>query len=370
MQHLMKNHDGSLSNEVGAAINAMGDDEKYLRCCWLMSTPERTLEEANCVAGSDKKLQFFLAQLKHDITTTTVVVMGRGSRVAAAKRLLETLSELWSPHGNSTFEGYLGNEGATKDTTFSRYAIIAWPTAHGVENAFKYINVNAAVEALESQRPVDAAMIRKFMDDVKAKQAQKEKSYSWPPTKTVSAGFASVDDFKNKDELAAPLTLLARDFEWNDIGQSLLDSFSKTYDDDSDVEFIGDSDDEVAAEEVVEETDNSCMKIALEIVDGLDTGAAQEALLKMAVEKASCLRQAELCSSKALYLLWKRVIRCDEKPMLDTVASNFEQTQPRLLQPVIESFSQHLGTLPASDDRFVALSSIENKRIECVFAGS
>ncbi|EGZ25990.1 hypothetical protein PHYSODRAFT_326937 [Phytophthora sojae] len=106
------------------------------------------------------------------------------------------------------------------------------------------------------------------------------------------------------------------------------------------------------------------MAIALEIVDGLGAGAAQQALLKIAVEKVSRLRKEDLCSSKALPLLWKWVIQCGDQTMLDTVASKFKQTPPSLLQPVIESFSQHLGTLPASDDRFVALSAIANKRIE------
>ncbi|KAE9035916.1 hypothetical protein PR003_g9773 [Phytophthora rubi] len=87
MRHLMKNHNESLSDEVGAAINSMGDDDKSFA---LLLTHEytgksinefgsralksvdssrfRTLEEANCVAAPDKKLQFFLAQLKHDIS--------------------------------------------------------------------------------------------------------------------------------------------------------------------------------------------------------------------------------------------------------------------------------------------------------------
>ncbi|POM57393.1 Hypothetical protein PHPALM_38101 [Phytophthora palmivora] len=57
----------------------------------------------------------------------------------------ETFSALWANHGNSTFEGYLGNEGAKRNTTYSRYALVAWPVASGVENSFKYINVNATV---------------------------------------------------------------------------------------------------------------------------------------------------------------------------------------------------------------------------------
>lgn len=216
MRHLMRDHDEGLSDKVGAAINTMGDDEKSFALLLAqeytgksieelgsgaLKSVDRsrfqTLEEANCVAAPGK-LQFFLAQLKHDISywddggswvegsrnekVTWHIVTGQklGHTTKTTKLKLnllnpsqETLSEQWALHGNSTFEGYLGNEGATKDTTYSRYAIVAWPAVHGVENAFKFINVNAAAEALECQRPVDAATVLEFMDDVKAKLAQK-----------------------------------------------------------------------------------------------------------------------------------------------------------------------------------------------------
>lgn len=37
----------------------------------------------------------------------------------------ESLDELWTVTGSSTFEGYLGNEGATRSTTYSRFALVA-----------------------------------------------------------------------------------------------------------------------------------------------------------------------------------------------------------------------------------------------------
>lgn len=296
----------------------------------------------------------------------------------------ETLSNLWTPHGNSTFEGYLGNEGATKDTTYSRYAIIAWSVAHGVENAFKFINVNAAVEALQCQRPVDSATVRKFLDDVSAKLAE-EKSNSWSRTNVVSVGFcrtlcdllveagdatlvhlfftsfmSNLDKFKKKDELAAPLTSLVRNFTWIEIGRGLLDAFNKTADDSDSDNLVFGSDDE----EIVEETDDYIMKLALRIVDGLAGGAGQRELLKFTAEKAANLRDEDLCSSKAIRLLWKWTIRCGDKLVFDTVAKKFKQTKPNLLQPVIEAFSQYIGGIDASDENFGVLASIAEGRIK------
>lgn len=292
----------------------------------------------------------------------------------------ETLNELWEPHGNSTFEGYLGNEGATKSTTYSRYAIVAWPAVHGVEMACQYINVNAAVETLLCQRPVIAPTLRNFMDVVSAKLAEKDKSYSWRQSNALSVGFCralcellvEADDpslvrsfFEEtlsklgnsiKDQLVAPLTTLVRTFDWSDIGQALLKTLSdKTNHRDENLNF---------GLRHEEETDDTCMKVALYIVNGLESGVARQALLEKAVEEALRLRPDKLCSSKAVDLLCKWTIQSGDKTSFDTVASTFKQIDPKLLQPVVEAFSQHATGMDASDERFAVIVSIAKRRCE------
>ncbi|KAG2765793.1 hypothetical protein PC129_g16872 [Phytophthora cactorum] len=47
----------------------------------------------------------------------------------------ETLSQMWQkPFGSSYMHGYMGNEGPTKETTYQRYAIVAWPEVDDEEN--------------------------------------------------------------------------------------------------------------------------------------------------------------------------------------------------------------------------------------------
>jgi hypothetical protein len=86
MRHLMRNHNETLGEELGAVINGMGDEEDSFA---LLLTHEYTgksveelgsgalkyvdrarfltLREANQFAAPGKKLQFFIAQLKHAI---------------------------------------------------------------------------------------------------------------------------------------------------------------------------------------------------------------------------------------------------------------------------------------------------------------
>ncbi|KAG3103875.1 hypothetical protein PI125_g13708 [Phytophthora idaei] len=42
---------------------------------------------------------------------------------------------MWQkPYGSSYMHGYMGNEGPTKETTYQRYAIVAWPEVDDEEN--------------------------------------------------------------------------------------------------------------------------------------------------------------------------------------------------------------------------------------------
>ncbi|KAG2761684.1 hypothetical protein JG687_00016792 [Phytophthora cactorum] len=106
------------------------------------------------------------------------------------------------------------------------------------------------------------------------------------------------------------------------------------------------------------------MTVTLLIVDGLEAGVARKALIEKAVEEASKLRPEKLGSSKLVGLLCKWAIQCGERSIIDTVANKFKQTNPKLLQPVIEAFSQHMSGVDASDEKFGVLVSIAEKRSE------
>ncbi|OWZ15289.1 hypothetical protein PHMEG_00011107 [Phytophthora megakarya] len=429
MMHLMRNGDETLGDELGAVISTMGDDENFallLAHEYTGNSAEemganalkgvdrarfQTLKDANSFAAPGKELQFFIAQLKHGISywdnggswvedrrdESITWYSSSGEKLADASETTlklnllnpakETLTELWTPHGNTTFEGYLGNEGATKSTTYSRYAVVAWPASRGVELACEFINVNAGMEALRYQRPVNSATLRRFMDTVITKLAEEEKAYSWRRTNDISICFCRtlcellveardltlvllffknilkgvrVDTDDKKDKLAVVIIDIARNFDWADVGDAFLKYFSNKDDTSDDDDMCCGSDEE----EIIEETDDTYMNMALRIVDGLGAGIARQALLQNAVEQASTFRQENLCSSKAIRLLWKWVLQCGDKTIFDTVANKFKETEPRLLQPVIEGFSQHIGSIDAADERYRALASIAERRIE------
>lgn len=284
----------------------------------------------------------------------------------------ETFSELWANYGDSTFKGDFRN--ATRTTTYSRYAIVAWPAAQGVKKTFDYINVNAAVGALQGQKPVDAPTIRKFMDDAIAKLDELKDSYSRPRLEAISAGFCQVlcellvdaSDpalvnffFSNflilfegkRYGLIDPLSALVCNFDWSDIGQELLRSLDKMKN-------------STPRHSDVEEAETSIMEIALRVADRLDGGAAQHGLLEAAVEKAATLLDEDVCSFEAMGLLWKLAFQCRDVTFFGNVVNIFQKMKPSLLKPAVEAFSQHLGDLDASDDKFLALASITEKRIE------
>ncbi|RKP18171.1 hypothetical protein ROZALSC1DRAFT_30108 [Rozella allomycis CSF55] len=55
-----------------------------------------------------------------------------------------TLSQLWGT-GNVTYEGYLGNESATKSTKYERYALVAWPQDQSFEYFTEFIGTQYAI---------------------------------------------------------------------------------------------------------------------------------------------------------------------------------------------------------------------------------
>lgn len=441
MRHLQKDLSRPVSEELAAAVNRMqgGDDAFALLLSheYTQKSIEdlgsgalkgvdrarfQALEEANFIVAGDKKLHFFIAQLSHDVhywedgrdtgswqedrrdeTITWYSTSGKShgqSETASLKESSfgganeepepetvqlnflnpgrESLSNLWKIHGSSTFEGYLGNEGATRNTTYSRFAIVAWPAVQAVENALKFINVDAATGALQSQKPVNAAALRTFMEAVSAKLAEPNSKRSWRQTNTVSVGlcrglcellvdagdaslantffvkfFSALSDQEHKEALVPSIIALARTFDWSDVGQAVVSSLDTPADDDVDTPYF----------RYTRVPKRSVHEIVLQLVDGLDQGPAQRALLSLAIDKVAQLSDEVLCSSKSLDVLWKCAINCGDDSIFEAVANKFKQVNPSLLRPVIDAFSQQLSGVAATDDKFAVLSSIAALRI-------
>lgn len=74
----------------------------------------------------------------------------------------ETLAELWGNQGENMYEGYLGNESATKSTRYKRFAVIAWPHCQNIALASKIISTDGALTALTSA-PDTIDALRSFM---------------------------------------------------------------------------------------------------------------------------------------------------------------------------------------------------------------
>ncbi|KAF1782535.1 hypothetical protein GQ600_12109 [Phytophthora cactorum] len=162
--HLERNPNKPMSEALAEAIKTMkpGDDMFAL----LLSheyTKQSIGNLASTFVSADKKLQFYIVQLFHEVyfyasfgdigdweeerdrraEKTTWYGTDGGSIGSGAGKIKfnflnpvgETLSQMWQkPYGSSYMHDYMGNEGPTKETTYQRYAIAAWPEVDDEEN--------------------------------------------------------------------------------------------------------------------------------------------------------------------------------------------------------------------------------------------
>lgn len=119
-------------------------------------------------------------------------------------------------------------------------------------------------------------------------------------------------------------TQISRSFNWSEIGKEVTGKTIKTpyldYDNTNKYARI---------------------ELTLRIVDGLDSGPAQQTLLTLAVEKAMTIDTVELFSSKATNLLWKISIRWDDKKSFKAVADKCKLLDPSELSPSITQVLKH-----------------------------
>jgi len=73
----------------------------------------------------------------------------------------ETRSQRWTkPYGSSDMHNYLGNEGPTKDSLYSRYAVVAWPVSERLQNTLKFVNLTKAFDDLCALPSVENEMLK------------------------------------------------------------------------------------------------------------------------------------------------------------------------------------------------------------------
>eukprot|EP00644_Phytophthora_capsici_P004076 jgi/Phyca11/36356/gw1.107.22.1 len=298
MRHLEKPHDQSLSGSLANAIAKMeGDDDSFA----LLLTHEYTensirnlgwgalkgvdsaryhaLDGANAAVSKEKELVLFIAQLHHNVFywsggddhdkqgnagsitwyTVSGEVLGTAVNVEEKVNFLnpgqETLEQLWGEYGEVTKKGgFMGNEGSTRMTTYTRCAIMAWQKAKHPEKAMKLMSPEGAALALRSIGTLDGTLMQQLLEAAVSRIDSENKvgEYDYDRKKVK----LSLDFFRLACELLAKLqagdsdvvvlffkkycphlgeaegneafipflTKIARVFDWSEIGEAMLAS--------------------------------------------------------------------------------------------------------------------------------------------------
>ncbi|KAE9179052.1 hypothetical protein PF005_g23834 [Phytophthora fragariae] len=427
MRHLEKDSNSPTSDDLADAISEMVvEKESFALLLEQEYTPKsigslgtgalkhidsarfRALSEANAVIPADKKLDFFVAKLSHKIISCPTSMFDTDWQEAERKQSIHwysssgedlgytrdakvkcklnflnpgqaTFTQLWEPHGDSNEEPYTGNEGPTRNTKYSRFAIVAWPAVQHAENALKIMSVELAVEALMPRRPVDAAVLRTFLNVASKKLGSGKKVWGCDDkasvrfcrsfcellvdagdpelTRLVFTNFCPLlGELSDNATLIPGITKVVQTFDWNDIGAAMLDVLGN------------------ATNEYLEnDSGESELEMTLQVLDGLDDRVALRALLKMAVALAikadtnhpgSGDKPVDLASSKVIGILWKHAIGSSDNGAFKTLTEHFMQKDPKELGPMIKVCSQYVGGLDETSEKFTALASTAESRIQ------
>ncbi|EGZ10606.1 hypothetical protein PHYSODRAFT_261828 [Phytophthora sojae] len=355
------------------------------------------LEEANALVAPDKKLRFFIARLAHDVryyddggrcrkdahreSMTWYSMAGEDQgRVKNSKQKLnllnpgnETLEDLWWKYGILTKEGgYTGNAGSTKITTYSRYAIVAWRVADDAKKALRFLPMLAAAEALRAQRPVDGAALRKLFDtaNVRLEAENRDREY-WEGRVTtwsmdlrevvcdllVDAGdidavnlffndyCGALGGLEGNEAFVPSITKILRAYNWDEVGEAVCKA-------------LGESDDKGGKGGL------SALEMILRVIDGLDHGAARQALIDKAMQQTTSTKDEDLFVLSYIGVLWKVAIDCADKTLFDAVADRLKNADPSLLGPSIQYLSQYVNSADANDEKAGIVAFVAPKRIQ------
>ncbi|KAL4161630.1 hypothetical protein PRNP1_002182 [Phytophthora ramorum] len=291
-----------------------------------------------------------------------------------------TLSELWRAHDTSLYDGSSGDK--MRGATAYRYAVFAWPATKNLDYTFNFVNIEAAAAALQTQKSVDAGTLRKFMERANEKPSEKEESRasrgrrsynddSQPDTLPfcqtmieliVKAGDATLVAFllenffggvKNMNQFTNGFCLILNTFKWADVKDAVLKALNLTTSSSSDDDY---SRYRWGADEE--------MKLTLRVIDSLECGEAQTALLRGVVEKASSIAPEKLVECESRKLLWKCAVRSEDVAVLEMVVGHFKKIKPNNLDGVIDAASEYTDALDTQDKKFTIIASLAELRME------
>ncbi|GMF51649.1 unnamed protein product [Phytophthora fragariaefolia] len=253
----------------------------------------------------------------------------------------KTLLQLWKGYGKVE-DVYTGNEGPIKSTKYSRFAIVAWPITHHLLHVVIHMPAEFAVEELLSLRPVNAADLRNFLRAISARHGWGPANH--PFTMETSVRFTRsffellvdagdvdlVKLFLTKycprlgnsygNETAVPAIIkIANAFVWSEIGESLLDILDNGFHLDG------------------ENRGHSNFELLLHVADSVNSAEAQQALLKMALEKELNLRTV-----KGVGIFWKRIIIPGDAQTFKEMRDKILKVKPSELGPFVEVFTKNI----------------------------
>ncbi|KAJ8527441.1 hypothetical protein ON010_g14822 [Phytophthora cinnamomi] len=418
MQHLERNPNRLMSGELSDTFETMTSGDNSFALFLVHEYTEKSirgygsialkgvdrarflaLEEANNHVSGEKKLQFHITKLYHHIIfygsyghigdwyeelreekVSWYTMAGKFLVPIDEVKLkfnflnpyMETHCQFWQkPYGSSDMHGYLGNEGPTKDSVYSRFAIVAWPEVESVEFTIKFVSLTSAFTTLRDQNSVDTARLQNLIELASTKLSdmgtqvavdrRSRDSHETEDSVSVSIGVCQVlcqllgstgttslanlffkDIFRrlnNKGQVASEITQLVRQFTWAGIGKALLDAL----------------DNKNKSEAIVH---------TLAVARAFNPGEAQQALSALAVEQAVGITDDDLISRGPLKELCSLVFSNCSDPIIHNLSRKFEQMNPRLLNPVIEIFSDYLEDIAFPEDKKALFVSIISGRIE------
>ncbi|KAG6964324.1 hypothetical protein JG687_00006036 [Phytophthora cactorum] len=151
------------------------------------------------------------------------------------------------------------------------------------------------------------------------------------------------------ETLIPSLVAIIRKYDWCEVGPALLSSLSKP---------------NRYTWNPIGKDGLSEVELTLQVIDALDGGDAQKALLEMVLEEAMELKDELLCSPKLVPLFCKWSRRSSDDNNFKNFSEKLSHMDPGLLGPVIEGISQISADGDKTGELFELAKSIVPKRVE------
>ncbi|GMF46989.1 unnamed protein product [Phytophthora fragariaefolia] len=358
------------------------------------------LEAAINSVSAEKKLKFHIVKLYHHIVfystsggcigdwnehrreEKTTWYSSNGSQLGDGDDIklkfnflnpaMETYSQLWQkPFGSCDIQGYLGNEGPSKDSVYSRFAITAWPEVCDIEFTMKFITLRAGFHALQQRVQVHTANLQNLMEmgstklvvieKKRDKKLQREPWNTRNPPVLVSVEMCQVlcqqlhragnptlvsyffkDFFRRlngKRLVLSDIIKLVKKFSWTGVGSALLSALDSN-------------------------NEGNMVETTLVFAKDFERGEAQQALSALAVERIVRLPDNRVSDLWQRHDLWSVVLSSGDGNTLHKLSCKLQQMSPRFLDIVTNRFSAHLQKNDLPDDMKLLFVAIIYCRIE------